>query len=465
MEEITAEHPEYIEKKQIWRTYRDLYIGGEQLKRNAASYLTRRQNEPLDVYGERLSRVFYENYVGSIVDWYAATLFRREPTIVAEGDDNRAKEFLGTFAEDCDCKGSSITEMFRRLMIETLVCGKSYVLVDFPRRAEPAGSRAEEDATGASRAYLVEYLADGVTNWSMDERGQYEWLVLRSWRRCKERVDSPEGVRETRWTYYDKRNYSTYRRLEGPGQRGTVELIDSGLHALSRLERVPVFELKVPEGLWLLNKAGLLQLEHLNKSNALSWALTMGLFAMPVVYSDREWNQIVGESYYIQLGPDDKFGWTEPEGHVYQVAAQNLRRLQEEIYRVCYLLSQGGSSTSSRFAQSGLSKLRDFSITQQVLRAYGDIVKETMKGVLNAVFAARQDRIVVDVSGLDDFDIGDFGSELAEGERLLQMGIRSPTLKAQIFKKLALKYLSDIRQGVKDRIVAEIEAEHSEGMK
>ena len=64
----------------------------------------------------------------------------------------------------------------------------------------------------------------------------------------------------------------------------------------------------------MLNRAGSLQLEHFNKSNALGWALTMGLFAMPVVYSDREWNQMVGESYYIQLGPGDKFGWTEPEG-------------------------------------------------------------------------------------------------------------------------------------------------------
>jgi len=34
--------------------------------------------------------VFYENYAGSIVDWYASTLFRREPLILAEGDDKRA---------------------------------------------------------------------------------------------------------------------------------------------------------------------------------------------------------------------------------------------------------------------------------------------------------------------------------------------------------------------------------------
>ena len=66
-----------------------------------------------------------------------------------------------------------------------------------------------------------------------------------------------------------------------------------------------MFGLRIPEGLWMLNRAGSLQLEHFNKSNALSWALTMGLFAMPVVYSEREWSQMVGESYYIQLGPED----------------------------------------------------------------------------------------------------------------------------------------------------------------
>ena len=53
---------------------------------------------------------------------------------------------------------------------------------------------------------------------------------------------------------------------------------------------------------------------------------------------------MVGESYYIQLGPEDRFGWTEPEGKVYQIAADNLVRLKEEIYRVCYLMTQAGGS-------------------------------------------------------------------------------------------------------------------------
>jgi hypothetical protein len=165
---------------------------------------------------------------------------------------------------------------------------------------------------------------------------------------------------------------------------------------------------------------------------------------------------MVGESYYIQLGPQDRFGWTEPAGTIHQIAAENLTRLQREIYRVCYL-SQAGGELAGGAGQSGLSKLRDFAITQEVLRAYGDAVKDSMKRVLKAVEAAREDGLDVDVAGMDEFDIGDFSSELADAERLLGLGIGSPTLKKQIYKKLALKYLCDVRQGVKDEIVREIE--------
>jgi hypothetical protein len=206
-----------------------------------------------------------------------------------------------------------------------------------------------------------------------------------------------------------------------------------------------------------MNKAALLQLEHFNKSNALSWALTMSLFAMPVVYSDREWKQIVGESYYIQLGPQDRFGWTEPDGKVYQIAADNLVRLKDEIYRVCYLINHAATPAGSDIKQSGASKQRDFSITQEVLRAYGDAVKDTMKQVLRAIAAARQDDITIDVTGLDEFDIGDLGNELDDAKKLLDLGIGSETLKKQVFKKLALRYLCDARQEVKNKVAEEID--------
>lgn len=453
---IDQEHPEYVARKAMWKKYRDLYAGGEQLKDNASLYLTRRQKEPYDVYQERLSKVFYENYIGSIIDWYTATLFRREPVLTFEGNNDAGKQFFNNFSEDCDQKGTALSDFFRRQMTEALVSGASYILVDFPRVNRPVANRAEEDAVGASRAYLVDYRPENVINWSLDERGNLAWVVLRTTSLQQESL-AGGYVKETRWMYYDKREFRVFRRVETGQEKPEIELIDQGRHSLWKQERVPLFELKVSDGLWLMNKAGLLQLEHFSKANALSWALTVGLFAMPVVYSDREWKQVVGESYYIQLGANDKFGWTEPEGKVYQIAADNLVRLKDEIYRVCYLLTQAGGTQSSFTAQSAMSKQRDYSITQEVLRAYGDAVKDVIKRVLRSIEEAREDDLAIDVSGVDEFDIGDFTTELEDATKLLGLGIQSKTLKRQVFKKLAFKYLCDMRQETKDHIAREID--------
>jgi len=451
---INREHPDYIVRKTMWKQYKDLYAGGERLRANASDYLMRRIQEPGQVYQERLNRAFYENYVGSIIDWYAATLMRREPALVFESGDAAVKSFYNLLADDCDLKGTSLSEFMRQQFVETLVCGSSYIVVDFPRGNMPARTRAEEDASGRSRAYLVDYGADEVINWNYDQTGGLEWAVIRTSCLQQSQVTDPRWERETRWIYYDRENFQIYRKA---GEASPVELIDEGKHGLAALRRVPIFRLHVTEGLWLMNKAALLQLEHFNKSNALAWALTMGLFAMPVIYSDREWQQVVGETYYIQLGQGDKFGWTEPEGKVYQIAADNLVRLKDEIYRVCYMMAQAGSSSAGDLKQSGLSKQRDFSITQEVLRAYGDAVKDTLKQVLGAIAAARQDEVQIEISGLDEFDIGDFGNELDDAKKLLDLGIGSETLKKQVFKKLALKYLCDARQEVKNRVAEEIE--------
>lgn len=459
---INQEHPEYAAQKEMWRRYRDLYSGGEQMKSNASDYLVQRQKEPSDVYSERLSRVFYENYIGSIIDWYAATLFRREPQLLLEGENRHGRRFFSQFAEDCDLKGSALSDFFRSRLIDTVVCGRSYVLVDFPAAPKGASNRAEEDALGFSRAYLVDFPAESLINWSRDGQGNFEWVMLRSSYFRKRNAASEVISRETVWRYYDAERYRIWRQvIESPASESSaespIELVAQGVHALAKQRRVPLFELKVSQGLWLMNKAGNVQLEHFNKSNALAWALNVGLFATPVVYSERDWNQIVGESYYIQLGPNDRFGWTEPEGKVYQIAADNLSRLQEEIYRVCYLLTQAGGTASSAAAQSGLSKLRDFAITQEVLRAYGDAVKDCMKRVLRSIEAAREDELQIDVSGLDEFDLQDFSSDLQEADQLLKLGIESPTLRKQIYKRLAFKYLCDVRQEVKDEIAREID--------
>ena len=164
-----------------------------------------------------------------------------------------------------------------------------------------------------------------------------------------------------------------------------------------------------------------------------------------------------GESYYIQLGPQDRFGWAEPDGKVYQIAAENLSRLKDEIYRVSYLMQQAGDSSGAQ--QSGLSKQWDFAVTQEILRR----LWRRGEG-LHAEYSERRSRrrgrtsMTIDVVGLDSFDITDFSTEATDAQSLLDLGIESPTLKKQVYKRVALKYLCDARQEIKDRIAEEIDA-------
>ena len=91
--------------------------------------------------------------------------------------------------------------------------------------------------------------------------------------------------------------------------------------------------------------------------------------------------------------------------------------VKEEVYRVCYLLSQAGSPGSD-VRVSGLSKQRDFNVTQEVLRGYGDLVKDTMKQVL------RDGCLDGDVA-IDAREVNDLAPPLRHQPRVIEL-VRLP---------------------------------------
>ena len=141
----------------MWQRYWDFYAGGEQLRRNASHYMVRRQKEPIDVYAERLSRVFYENYLGSCIDWYASALFRSGPEVSFRSKAPQTENFYTDFIADSDRRGNPLVSTLQKVLVDTLVLREGYVLIDFPRLRRPLATQAEEDAAGKSRAYLARY--------------------------------------------------------------------------------------------------------------------------------------------------------------------------------------------------------------------------------------------------------------------------------------------------------------------
>ena len=458
MIDVRKEHPEYVAQRDVWPKYRDLYVGGEQFIRRSGQYLIPRLREPGDVFLERTNRAFYENYIGSIIDWYSATLFRREPALTLDGQDERARQFFSQFAEDCDHAGIDAERFFRRQMIEALVAGRSYIVIDFPDPGTKAKNRAEEDRLGLSRAYLCEYPAESLVNWQRNERGEFDWVVLRTERR----VDEPgagEGETERRWVYYGREEFQVYQQWERKGQAGPVERVKEGVHGLAAQKVVPLVEFSFGEGMWLMNKAASLQLEHFNKSNALGWALTMGLFAMPVVYSDREWKECMGESYYLQLGPQDKFGWTEPEGHVYQVALREHRPAEAGDLPGVLRAEPGDGPGAEQHADHGgeqAAGLPDHAGGAEGVRRPGEgHDEEGAAGGWDG--AGGRDRDRRDGAGRVRHR-GVLAANCRMRRRCWAWGSIRRRSGRRCSRRLAMKYLCDVRQEVKEKIAREIDA-------
>jgi len=453
LQALTQESQEYLKWKSILAFYADLYVGGAEFKARASNYLYQRHREPNEIYQERTDRAFYENYIGSIIDWYSSTLFRRELIITIDEASQTAGQLYSAFFNNCDQSGTNISDFFRKQFREALIYGRSYVCLEFPSQTRHYTSRLDEVEAGADKPYLVGYTAVDVINTTHDAQGKLERICILLG--CNS-SDTSKFTSTKQYIVYDRSHFITIEELTSEtGSRYTVTA--EGPHSCTNQQMLPVFELKLSEGMWLMNKAASLQLEHFNKSNSLAWSLGMALYATPVIYSKKDWSKMIGESYYIHLDPDDKFGWTEPEGNVYKIALDNLNRLQEEIYRTCYLMNQSKSWLGSSSNASASSKKRDYQITQEILRAYGDNVKDCVKKLIGSALLARKDKVLLSVTGLDEFEAGEFKEELEEAKALLNLGVESTTFKKQLFRRLVFKLLSDINETEKYTIASEID--------
>ena len=126
MFDIDREHSDYRLMKATWISIATCISAANSCGCTPAQYLVRRQREPGDVFAERLLRVFYENYIGSIIDWYAATLFRCEPALIFEGHNDASKRFFSSLIDDVDRKGTNLTDFCRRQFVEGLVTGVEF---------------------------------------------------------------------------------------------------------------------------------------------------------------------------------------------------------------------------------------------------------------------------------------------------------------------------------------------------
>jgi hypothetical protein len=459
--------------------HRALYAGGKAVRVLLDELLYKGQNEADQRFQARKDRAYYVNHCASIVDQLVAWLFSAQPRVASDPAD--PDEFWKDFIGNCDLGGHSLHQFQQERLREAFITRRAWTLVELPTRdaaQQQPSSLADEDRAGMRRAYLVALPTESVIDWEYDEDGELLWATVKNESRPRPDPSQPRGLRVVTWTIYDRQRWTRYEwRQKKPGVTWTdkedAKEIGSGLHTF---DRVPLDELCLPEGFYLLGKVADHLVESFNARNAKSWGMYTGLFAMPVHKkvqsadgSDTSINRsYFGNGYGIEIGHDEDLYLLEPSGASFTTAKEHIAELKDELYRVVHQMALSADNSAGAMKRSGDSKAQDKESSEIVLQALSQIEAPNREAKLNLVAAGRKDKVEWDVTPVEKFSLQSAGEVIQDCTLAGAAGVRSKTFEKERQKKLAAALLPDLEEEkakqIDEEIDENVEADPDAGM-
>lgn len=436
--------------------WRALYAGGKAWDALVETWLPRHPEEADKVYAARIARALYHNHTGPIVNMLAAALFAEAPQVDLAGD------WVAPFLSDVDREGCAAAEWVKARVVDALVEGDAWAWVNLPARddARVVESRADEEAAGYLDAYLVPFTAAQVIDWEVAEDGGLAWILVRDVVESRPDVGVPRE-RLHRWTQIGRAQirrwtWSSADHPEPPPDAEAEEL-PPVLHGLGEL---PVARLHLGDGLHALAHLHHPAVAHLRARNDLSWALHRA--AHPLLWIASKWQDrkpILGPGYYLQLEREDEIGFAESSGTNYQLLAEDVVQLREELYRVVHQMAVGADSDATRSKGSGESKAADWRALEIVLSALAEKVRGFMVDALRLVARARgQADAAPVVTGLDGWQEEDLDVWLGAAAMATDAHRLSPTFTKQVAKRQAQRLLTGADPKVLEEVSKEIDS-------
>jgi hypothetical protein len=473
--DVNSKHAYY--NADLLTDYWRFYIGGRELLDVVENYLVKREFEPTKVYNRRVMSAYYINYVGSALAWYGQTMFRIDPVVSLDPKADSTKstsqeKWFSQFAMNANGNGESLYSIARLMTTETLVFGRGYLLLDLPPADSTPLTLAEEKQLGLDNIRATYYSALNAINWGMRD-GALDWIVFQT-----ESVDSlplsSEKIYTWEWHFWDTESYAIYRISKSSASVADAEvpkledddtavLVTTGTHMLAQYGVVPVACLDFTEdNMWLMNRAYGAVKETFNSENALSRAVEAGLFALPVIKSQEDFAGLVGEAYFIQLKPNDSFEFAEPGGTTYQLAADRMERMKDEIYRLLGLIGQANPSENADVRQSGYSKERDYQTTKELMMGLGVRVRTFLQRVIRMAQLAKGYDPTSVVTGMEDFDVRDTTTILQEAQTTTIV-VPSKKLAKHVLARVVKKTADDATHQQQEEMIKELSANIDSG--
>ncbi len=455
--DLLITHADY-DPEQITR-FGDFYEGGARFEKNKDKYLSKRAVENSSSTGgnafrqARLQSAHYTPHVAGIIDWLVSACMQSQPSILATGPAEKIAYYNNlNIASD---GSQDLVALVMSRLLESMVQFRSYFSIDFPEpQIDPNTglpvvypSLGHQKAAGALDAQICSLDAKDVDDWEETEDKCLLWVRTHCVYFVRSRPFGPRDVEQHIWTFITNTGCFSYSAEKKVSEKTWPDKViakrmASRPHTLNAL---PVIKIKIPAGLWLMQRLFPLAKGLFNREASEDFALDSSALALPVITSDQDIKEVVAnELACIKLRQGDDFKFATPGTGHFDALRNNATSKRENLYLSVQSASQlaGGKPDSGR--ASGIAKKYDSQQVACLLSSFAMAARDGLEKVLQSILIARGDEkdVKLQLLGLDKFDVVALESQLAQ--LLSFLAVPSPdAARRHVIEKTSLNICAD----------------------
>lgn len=519
LKDLLAQHSEYNPidpntKIGLLQKHEDLYEGGRKFRQHIKNYLVKRsfetsggqasnnpnvnpkaeniqQNNKLagggggsgeGCYDQRVKRAWYTPLVAGIIDFMVSAVFQNPPAIVAAApaadgkrslfDSLKSKLTSWIFGvaspstesaywhqlnRNADGKGRDLAALLRAGLLEVMLHKRAYLMPTFPE--SDAATVQQQREQGGLDAKICLLRAADVDDWQYDDDGNLVWIRVH---RCELRRSTSYGQPDTelhRWTYITAaavyRYQIEWKTGDQPKDETLVPCIALRFHDTGRLPVVPI---RIPEGLWVMDRLSDTALSLFNRQSAATWTLDQMAFCLLVVASRKQMSDIIARDITgLHLDPTETATFTAPPAAIFDAQQKDIDRLKEDLFLAIQAMVLVAAAKDEQGRQSGVAKQRDFGTLTTLLEAFAGPVRDAIEEVVEMIRQERGDEgLVLAVQGLDKFDVQSLELKLKNAASFLAIQDIPEAAKTWTILDTSLAMTSNAPAEVREAVVQEL---------
>lgn len=474
---ISRRHPLYEATKDHWAFLESTYNGGrEWFEKNVHRYMKEGDKE----FNNRLARAYRFNHTREVVDLLNKYLFKQNIT----RNDGDAPESVKQFWKRTTRNGLGIKDFARQISKKSSIFGRVAVVIDNNAPADVKNmSKAQAKELGVKTyAYIVP--PDQILDYSHDEEGDLNWILLKEIRRDDGNPLSSSGKENIYYRLWTRTHWVLLTKKQ-VGRSQKIVIVDQNNHDLGKVPVVLADNI-VSDDDWvtpaLIDDIAYLDKavgNYLSNLDAIIQDQTFSQLAMPaqnLLPGDDNYNKLVEVGTNRIFLFDGESGavpfYLSPDVKQAGILLETINKIINEIYHTVGLAGERTKQDNSQGIDnsSGVAKAYDFERVNALLAAKADSLEIIENRIVEivALWNGEEGKIADKslVSYPDNFDTRGLYDEFDLAARLMLVdapdAVRQEqmrTLIDKLFPQLKESLRAEMEKQLKDWPVDPLEAE------